>query len=101
MLITGDRDTRRIAVDGRRLSPVRSQRLFNHSPDGFAWGYEGSGPAQLALALLLHAGVGDRLAVALHQRFKREVIARLPVSLPFALDIDITAWVERNAERAC
>lgn len=26
--------------------------LFNHSPDGFEWGYGGSGPAQLALAIL-------------------------------------------------
>src|SRR5467141_965015 len=25
----------------------------NHSPTGFAWGYGGSGPAQLALALLI------------------------------------------------
>jgi hypothetical protein len=25
-----------------------------HSPDGFEWGYDGSGPAQLALALVLH-----------------------------------------------
>ena len=26
--------------------------LFNHSPTGFEWGYRGSGPAQLALAIL-------------------------------------------------
>jgi hypothetical protein len=26
--------------------------LYNHSPTGFAWGYGGSGPAQLALAIL-------------------------------------------------
>lgn len=25
--------------------------IWNHSPDGFNWGYAGSGPAQLALAL--------------------------------------------------
>jgi hypothetical protein len=71
--------------------------LFNHSPDGFAWGYEGSGPAQLALALLAHhlekapddvvparlaAGVDaeekvttDELAAKLHQRFKAAVVA--------------------------
>lgn len=28
--------------------------LFNHSPSGFSWGYSGSGPAQLALAILAH-----------------------------------------------
>jgi hypothetical protein len=26
--------------------------LYNHSPNGFEWGYSGSGPAQLALAIL-------------------------------------------------
>ena len=30
--------------------------LRNHSPDGFEWGYYGSGPAQLALALLCDYG---------------------------------------------
>ena len=28
--------------------------LANHSPTGFSWGYGGSGPAQLALAILAH-----------------------------------------------
>lgn len=28
------------------------QEIRNHSPDGFNWGYAGSGPAQLALAIL-------------------------------------------------
>ena len=27
-------------------------QVVNHSPDGFEWGYTGSGPAQLALAIL-------------------------------------------------
>ena len=65
--------------------------LFNHSPDGFEWGYGGSGPAQLALAILADlfqsrgalagpgaAITGDELAVALHQDFKREVVSGLP-----------------------
>ena len=30
------------------LKPERSQRVKNHSPDGFNWGYAASGPAQLA-----------------------------------------------------
>ena len=28
--------------------------LVNHSPTGFEWGYGGSGPAQLAVAMLAH-----------------------------------------------
>lgn len=41
-----------------------------HSPTGFAWGYGGSGPAQLALALLVDA-LGDRESAERHyQAFK-------------------------------
>ena len=39
--------------NGEVLDPKPSQKIRNHSPDGFEWGYGGSGPAQLALALLL------------------------------------------------
>ena len=56
--------------------------LRNHSPTGFAWDYGGSGPAQLALALLSNyfgATLGGRaLAEALYQPFKFAVIAVLP-----------------------
>jgi len=39
--------------DQEQLTPERSLALASHSPSGFEWGYGGSGPAQLALALLL------------------------------------------------
>ncbi len=52
--------------------------LWNHSPTGFEWGYGGSGPAQLALALLADALGDDEAAVRLHQDFKWGVVARLP-----------------------
>jgi len=67
--------------------------LYNHSPDGFEIGYGGSGPAQLALAILadtLKAPKGKKppsgfendsnprlIAVRLHQDFKRRFIAGL------------------------
>ena len=55
----------------------QSQRLFNHSPAGFEWGYEGSGPAQLALAILLDHSGDESKTLKHHQAFKREVIAKL------------------------
>lgn len=64
----GDFATAVVLVNGQRLDPGPSQRVSNPSPDGFAWGYGGSGPAQLALALLLHEGVRSEAAVRLHQR---------------------------------
>lgn len=50
--------------------------LRNHSPAGLEWGYAGSGPAQLALALLADA-LGEEEALASYQRFKFEVVSRL------------------------
>src|SRR5262245_36525605 len=51
--------------------------LRNHSPDGFNWGYGGSGPAQLALALLAGVLGDDEKAQRYYQDFKFRVIGRL------------------------
>ncbi len=40
--IEGDYDTREVRIDGVLLDPRPSQEVWNHSPDGFAWGYEGA-----------------------------------------------------------
>lgn len=52
--------------------------LKNHSPTGFSWGYWGSGPSQLALALLVDHFGDDKKAIEFYQEFKRRVIGRLP-----------------------
>jgi hypothetical protein len=63
-------------IDGTRKRPLRIRLdLENHSPTGFNWGYGGSGPAQLAVALLADATGNDLQAVELHQEFKRLRIA--------------------------
>jgi hypothetical protein len=65
--------------DGQKSEPLPLRLdLFNHSPTGFSWGYTGSGPAQLALALLADALGDDDLAVRLHQDFKFKVVACWP-----------------------
>lgn len=58
------------------LDPRPSQKKRNHSPDGFEWGYGGSGPAQLALAILMD--YGDPGAEAHYQQFKFGLIGGLP-----------------------
>jgi hypothetical protein len=65
--------------DGQKCQslPLRLD-LVDHSPSGFSWGYTGSGPAQLALALLADALGDDDLAVRLHQDFKFRVVACWP-----------------------
>src|SRR5258706_15989082 len=62
-----------VTVNGRPLNPRLD--LWNHSPTGFEWGYGGSGPAQLALAILADHLEDDDEAVRLHQGFKRELVA--------------------------
>ena len=59
------------------LSPEDSWVVNKHSPDGFEWGYRGSGPAQLALALLLEHyrnGVPEKY----YQEVKSILIGALP-----------------------
>lgn len=59
--------------------------LRAHSPGGFEWGYSGSGPAQLALAILVDFTGDEALALRLYQDFKADVIAGLPQGAPFIL----------------
>jgi hypothetical protein len=63
-----------VTVNGVPLNPRLD--LWNHSPTGFEWGYGGSGPAQLALAILADHLDDDDEAVRLYQEFKREVVAK-------------------------
>jgi hypothetical protein len=59
----------------RGLDPRRDLR--NHSAE-FNWGYGGSGPAQLALALAADVLGDDDRALAVYQRLKFRLIGRLP-----------------------
>lgn len=67
-------EDRRVEINGVELKPERSLKIRNHSPDGFNWGYPGSGPAQLALAILLEF-MPETFAVGLYQQFKFHVVA--------------------------
>src|SRR5579871_4672952 len=69
VVVTGDTVTRPLDA---RLD------LANHSPSGFEWGYGGSGPAQLALAILADVfGKRDERVMRLYQRFKFAYVAQL------------------------
>jgi hypothetical protein len=88
--------------EGKVLDLEASLRVVNHSPTGFCWGYNGSGPAQLALAILLDHLNGDRAyALSIYQDFKDKVIARLPIDEDFVLtDQQVeSAITEINIER--
>lgn len=85
--------------------------VVRHSPDGFEFGYGGSGPADLALNICQYylnsiGYEGERtqcydgncfsLAWVLHQEFKREFIASAPregITIPM---VEIKAWFEAH-----
>ena len=111
--------------EGRR-SPLEHQ-VYYHSPAGFDWGYGGSGPAELALNLLLDAlepaeiactrckgkgryrgercyecrglGIADAIWRA-HHDFKWHFIAGLP-EVRWSLErADVVDWWRSNGARA-
>jgi hypothetical protein len=94
--------------------PYRLRHLIVHSPTGISHGYNGSGPADLALAILAdYLGEGTAIpahirydhaivsaikqtsAWLLHQEFKRDVVAPLPQSRGFTINgTTVAAWLK-------
>jgi len=83
-------------IDGaarRELSPRFDVR--RHSPDGFETGYNGSGCAQLALAICCDALRDDARASRLYQSYRADVIAKLDREAPFTITAaDVIAWAD-------
>jgi len=78
------------------ILPDRSLKSRNHSPDGFMWGYGGSGPSQLALALLLEL-VSEEAALANYQSFKWDIIANLEQDSDHAIPLTaVDEWLEKR-----
>jgi hypothetical protein len=73
--------------------------LFNHWPRGFAWGYRGSGPAQLALAILAEVCKDDQMALDLHQAFNGDVIARKSAGDWSISEEYVRGWIEAMIAR--
>lgn len=63
-----------VTVDGEPLSPRHDIRALSH--EGFEWGYVGSGPYQLALAILAFE-LGEQRALGNYRSFCETTIARL------------------------
>lgn len=90
---------RHVTKDGRELHPTASQKLWNHSPDGFEWGYQGSGPAQLALAILLEETTKD-MALDIYQAFKRDVIANFDRCTWTLTSDQVQDWLHQQRQKA-
>lgn len=95
---TIENGVRIVTFDGKPL-PLRLD-LRNHSPAGFNWGYNGSGPAQLSLAILAAVLGDDDAALALYQGYKREFVSQISVDNWTLPAVEVLAWVEGEPDRA-
>ena len=87
------------------LLPTKSLDIRRHSPSGFNWGYLGSGPAQLALALLLDATGDEQLSLRHYQDFKFLEVANWGEDWYISRD-EILEWLDSResailAENLC
>jgi len=97
MTIQGVAANRAVFVNRKRLDPAKSLALINHSPTGFCWGYGGSGPAQLALAILLEVTGDEAFALRHYQQFKWDCIAILPMDADFDIPMNrVLEWAQKQ-----
>lgn len=80
------------------LLAMASQRLANHAPSGFQWGYLGSGPAQLSLALLLDATGDEALSLRHYHDFKFMVVGNLDDDWSINRN-DIIEWIDTRESK--
>lgn len=95
-----------ISFDGKPLELHLDE--VNHSPDGFMWGYGGSGPAQTAYCILrkflMELSDGDeehavKTTKKYYQRFKEDVISKIPMKTNFGISMQgILDWFEITIE---
>jgi len=74
---------RRVGDSGREVALDKRTDLRNHSTDGFSWGGPGSGPAQLALAILADFYESDQAALECYRDFAAESVATYGEEAPF------------------
>jgi hypothetical protein len=73
--------------------------LCNHSPDGFSWGYNGSGPAQLAFALVYDATGDLNFTRHVYQQFKSLIVANLDQDKDWYMSAQIVRAIAKDIGR--
>lgn len=82
-----------VTVNGEDLDLAGSLKVRDHSPTGFSWGYDGSGPSQFALALLLKY-LDTESAVMLYKLVRFYWISKLP-QRDFRVIVNLRSIVEQ------
>lgn len=76
------------------------QHIERHSPDGFQWGYGGSGPADLSLAILTDYCTkfkidNKEIPNKYYQQFKKDFLESAGQKLEITSE-QIKGWLEKN-----
>jgi len=66
-----------VFIKNKKLNIQDSLKIRDHSPTGFNWGYNGSGPAQTALAIMLELCKSKEQAERLYQDFKEDFVSNM------------------------
>lgn len=84
------------AFDVIHKEPI-SWRLeeINHSPTGLEWGYNGSGPSQLAWCILRECGLTKEQTRENYMSFKRDVISKLEERFNLTRE-SVMNWVKQH-----
>lgn len=93
--IIGIHEIGEVGINDEYLDARYSQKICNHSPTGFNWGYGGSGPAQLALAILMKYLPVEE-AYEYYQDFKFLFVANLPQT-----DFNVTIDLKKIIQQIC
>lgn len=80
-------------LNNKQLTLEKSLKVRNHSPDGFSHGYAGSGPSQLALAVMLEIQNDANIAQRQYHNFKNQHIATLSHG-DFEITIDVAKYLQ-------
>lgn len=83
----------------QRKLPVMLDHV-NHSPDGFAWGYGGSGPAQLAYAILWDFTNDADKSQRFYQDYKWAVVSKLPREAWHITAESVDEWLFKAESKA-
>jgi hypothetical protein len=77
---------------------VYLRHICRHSPDGFNWGYGGSGPSDAALSIMADA-VGLEEAEKWYQRFKAAFVAKWGAEFSITEE-EVVSWLQAEKARS-
>jgi hypothetical protein len=95
-IIYGDHETSTVWI-GDKVLDIRRSLKFENKSSSYSWGYHGSGPSQLALAIMLELCDDDENARRLFQEFKISFIADEPSDKDLMIPVAVvTQWIEEH-----